>query len=234
MKCLTPFLFAVLFFTIKVNAQNTGTIKGTVVTSNETPIENVTVSSTESGFKVTTNAQGEFTVTNVQTGKITLVLTHVGYTTSSVTVTVKQQGVTVMPKVYLTEVANEISEVIVSGSVITKTLATGKAGIKPIDLPQSIQVISGKTLEQQQSIRMSDVVKNVNGVYVGSARGGAQESFWSRGYDMSANNMFKNGFRVNSGSMPEVASLHQVEALKGSSALLFGNVAPGGIINSGN
>lgn len=231
MKCLTPFLFAVLFFTIKVNAQNTGTIKGTVVTSNETPIENVTVSSTESGFKVTTNAQGEFTVTNVQTGKITLVLTHVGYTTSSVTVTVKQQGVTVMPKVYLTEVANEISEVIVSGSVITKTLATGKAGIKPIDLPQSIQVISGKTLEQQQSIRMSDVVKNVNGVYVGSARGGAQESFWSRGYDMSANNMFKNGFRVNSGSMPEVASLHQVEALKGSSALLFGNVAPGGIIN---
>ena len=99
MKCLTPFLFAVLFFTIKVNAQNTGTIKGTVVTSNETPIENVTVSSTESGFKVTTNAQGEFTVTNVQTGKITLVLTHVGYTTSSVTVTVKQQGVTVMPKV---------------------------------------------------------------------------------------------------------------------------------------
>jgi iron complex outermembrane receptor protein len=35
------------------------------------------------------------------------------------------------------------------------------------------------------TIRLSDV-KNVNGVYVGSARGGAQESFWSRGYDMSA------------------------------------------------
>lgn len=231
MKCLTPFLFAVLFFAIKVNAQNTGTIKGTVVTTNETPIENVTVTSTESGFKVTTNAQGEFTITNVQTGKITLVLTHVGYSTSSVAVNVKQQGVTVMPKVYLNDVANEISEVIVSGSVITKTLATGKSGVKPIDLPQSIQVINSKVIEQQQSIRMSDVIKNVNGVYVGSARGGAQESFWSRGYDMSANNMFKNGFRVNSGSMPEVASLHQVEALKGSSALLFGNVAPGGIIN---
>ena len=78
---------------------------------------------------------------------------------------------------------------------------------------------------------MSEVIKNANGVYVGSARGGAQESFWSRGYDMSANNMFKNGFRFNSGSIPEVASLEKVEILKGSTALLYGNVAPGGILN---
>ncbi|MBP8886471.1 MAG: TonB-dependent siderophore receptor, partial [Flavobacterium sp.] len=68
-------------------------------------------------------------------------------------------------------------------------------------------------------------------VYIGSARGGAQESFWSRGYDMSSNNMFKNGFRFNNGSMPEVSSLEKVEVLKGSAALLFGNVAPGGILN---
>ena len=48
---------------------------------------------------------------------------------------------------------------------------------------------------------------------------------------MSANNMFKNGFRYNAGSIPEVSSLDKVEFLKGGSALLYGNVAPGGIIN---
>ena len=48
---------------------------------------------------------------------------------------------------------------------------------------------------------------------------------------MSSNNMFKNGFRFNNGSMPEVSSLEKVEVLKGSAALLFGNVAPGGILN---
>jgi iron complex outermembrane recepter protein len=112
-----------------------------------------------------------------------------------------------------------------------KNASVIKSGIKPMDLPQSIQVISGAVIEQQQSIRLSDVIKNANGVYVGSARGGAQESFWSRGYDMSANNIFKNGFRFNSGSMPEVSSLEKVEILKGGSALLFGNVAPGGILN---
>ena len=106
-----------------------------------------------------------------------------------------------------------------------------RSGIKPMDLPQSVQIITGAVIEQQQSVRLSDVIKNANGVYVGSARGGAQESFWSRGYDMTANNMFKNGFRFNGGSIPEVASLDKVEILKGSSALLYGNVAPGGILN---
>ncbi|MCZ8198601.1 MAG: TonB-dependent siderophore receptor [Flavobacterium sp.] len=106
-----------------------------------------------------------------------------------------------------------------------------RSGIKPMDLPQSFQIIGNTVIEQQQSIRLSDVIKNANGVYVGSARGGAQESFWSRGYDMSANNIFKNGFRFNSGSIPEVISLEKIEILKGSSALLYGNVAPGGILN---
>lgn len=106
-----------------------------------------------------------------------------------------------------------------------------RSGIKPMDLPQSIQIIGSAVIEQQQSIRLSDVIKNANGVYVSSARGGAQESFYSRGYDMTANNMFKNGFRFNSGSIPEVASLEKIEILKGSSALLYGNVTPGGILN---
>ncbi|GAB3715397.1 TonB-dependent siderophore receptor [Flavobacterium koreense] len=123
-----------------------------------------------------------------------------------------------------------LKEVIISNKQ-QKTPSVVRSNIKPLDLPQSFQVIGSTIIEQQQSIRLSDVIKNANGVYVGSARGGAQESFFSRGYDMSANNIFKNGFRLNSGSMPEVSSLEKVEILKGSAALLFGNVAPGGILN---
>lgn len=124
-----------------------------------------------------------------------------------------------------------LKEVVLTNNPQKTTTSVVKSGIKPIDLPQSLQVVGSNVIEQQQSIRMSDVVKNVNGVYVGSARGGAQESFWSRGYDMTNNNIFKNGFRFNGGSVPEVSSLEKVEVLKGSSALLYGNVAPGGIMN---
>ena len=124
-----------------------------------------------------------------------------------------------------------LKEVVVTGNKQPKPVTALRSGLKPMDIPQSVQVISGEVIEQQQAIRLSDVIKNANGVYVGSARGGAQESFFSRGYDMSANNMFKNGFRYNAGSIPDVAGLDRVEFLKGSAALLFGNVAPGGILN---
>lgn len=124
-----------------------------------------------------------------------------------------------------------LKEVIIKTNKQKNTGSALRSGLKPMDIPQSVQIIGSEVIEQQQSIRLSDVVKNVNGVYVGSARGGAQETFWSRGYDMSSNNMFKNGFRYNSGSIPEVSSLEKVEILKGSAALLFGNVAPGGILN---
>ena len=124
-----------------------------------------------------------------------------------------------------------LKEVIVTANKEKKVVSALRSGLKPMDTPQSVQVIGAEIIEQQQAIRLSEVIKNANGIYVGSARGGAQESFFSRGYDMSANNMFKNGFRYNAGSIPEVSGLEKVEFLKGGSALLYGNVAPGGILN---
>ncbi len=124
-----------------------------------------------------------------------------------------------------------IEAVVIKSNQNKKSASIVKSGISVKDLPQSVQEIGNEVIAQQQSVRLSDVVKNINGVYVSSARGGAQESFYGRGYDLSANNMFKNGFRFNSGSIPEVSSLERVEVLKGSAALLFGNVSPGGILN---
>jgi iron complex outermembrane receptor protein len=140
-------------------------------------------------------------------------------TTSSITDTVKNKK------------GQILNEVVVTKNKEPKPVTAVRSGLKPMDNPQSIQVIGSEVIEQQQAIRLSEVLKNANGVYVGSARGGAQESFFSRGYDMSANNMFKNGFRYNAGSIPDVSGLDKVEFLKGGSALLFGNVAPGGILN---
>jgi iron complex outermembrane receptor protein len=125
----------------------------------------------------------------------------------------------------------QLNEVIVNGNKTQKPVSALRSGLKPMDTPQSVQVIGSEVIEQQQAIRLSEVLKNANGINVSSARGGAQESFSSRGYAMGASNMLKNGFRYNSGSIPDVSGLERVEFLKGGSALLFGNVAPGGILN---
>ncbi|MEJ7682593.1 MAG: TonB-dependent receptor [Segetibacter sp.] len=75
------------------------------------------------------------------------------------------------------------------------------------------------------------VIKNVNGVYLATNRASTQENFSARGYAFSSTNLFKNGARINSGAIPEMSSLESVEVLKGSSAILYGQVSPGGIIN---
>lgn len=216
--------------TISVNAQK-GTIQGKVTTSEGKPAASVNVSLKELAKCVSTSENGAFTFTEKE-GNYTLVVSFVGLQKQEKQVEILP-GKTSEISFRLTENANELEHVIVSArkSINAIPVSVGKVAIDPMDLPQSIAVIGQGVIKDQQALRLSDVVRNVNGVYLATTRGSTQESFSARGYGFSSSNMFKNGSRVNSGAMPEVSSLEKVEVLKGSSAILYGNVAPGGIIN---
>ncbi len=118
-----------------------------------------------------------------------------------------------------------------TGNPNNARISTTKSQLDVMETPQAIAVVTHEVIEQQQAQQLSDVVKNVNGVYLTSARGASQDSFGARGYTFGNENIFKNGSRVNSGIFPEVSGLERVEVLKGSAAILYGNVAPGGIVN---
>ncbi|MDA9555625.1 TonB-dependent siderophore receptor, partial [Pelobium sp.] len=128
---------------------------------------------------------------------------------------------------------NELQEVTVTYQKNSnqQPVSAGKSGIKAFDLPQSISVIDNEIITNQQMNRLSDVIKNVNGVALGTSRGNTSEAFFSRGYALGNNNIFRNGSRVSSAVIPEASTLESVEVLKGSSALLYGNVSGGAIIN---
>lgn len=129
--------------------------------------------------------------------------------------------------------STELKEVIILGRLSSNAqpVSAGEIAIPVMDLPQSISIVDKAIIANQQAQRLSDVMKNVNGVYLGTTRGNVQESFYARGYNLGSGNLFKNGARVNIGALPELSSLEKVEILKGSAAILFGNVAPGGIVN---
>lgn len=110
-------------------------------------------------------------------------------------------------------------------------ISTAKSNLSVMDNPQAISIVTHEIIEQQQSKQLSDVLQNVNGLYVTAARGNSQDSFGGRGFNFGNDNIFKNGARVNSGVFPEVSGLERVEVLKGGSAMLFGNVAAGGVVN---
>ena len=209
-------LFILLFTSFYIQAQESGIIKGKILSADGFPLPGIAIKLGKEAKTTKTNSNGEFNFTNFPTGNHIITLEGSGMKKQSKMVKVLANQINFV-EFRLIEDITTLKELVIkikqSPNKKKETVLSG-LNIKPIDLPQSIQIIGHHVIEQQQAVRMSDVIRNVNGVYVGSARGGAQESFWSRGYDMSTNNMFKNGFRFSSGSMPEVSSLERVEVLK--------------------
>ncbi len=107
----------------------------------------------------------------------------------------------------------------------------GKIKIKEMDLPQTMSIIDEKVLKQQQVNNMTDLLKNANGIYIMGTTGGYQEEIASRGSSITSSNTFKNGIRYFGGMRTELSGIEKAEILKGNSAILFGNVAPGGVLN---
>ncbi|MFY1045871.1 TonB-dependent siderophore receptor [Chryseobacterium sp. GP-SGM7] len=118
-----------------------------------------------------------------------------------------------------------------SGNPNKATSMSTKSNLTIMETPQPIAIVTHEIIEQQQSRQLSDVLQNVNGIYVTSSRGNSQDSFGGRGFILGNDNMFKNGSRINSGIFPEVSGLERVEVLKGANAMLYGNTAAGGVIN---
>lgn len=209
-----------------------GMITGQVKTTDGKPAAYVSISIKENSRTAITDDKGIFIIKNLREGAYTLEISMIGLKTQQKTVEVKKDLPSTI-SVILIENEKQLAEVVVTSGrrLNTKPISIEKIDINPKELPQTISVIGQGMIREQQAQRLSDVVKNVNGVYLTSTRGSVQESFGARGYGFGTSNLFKNGSRINSGAMPEMSSLERVEVLKGSAAILFGQVAPGGILN---
>jgi iron complex outermembrane receptor protein len=112
------------------------------------------------------------------------------------------------------------------------TAITGTRTDTPLrDIPQSIQVVPERVLDDQQAVRLQDAVRNVSGVVQGNTFGGGGDTFNLRGFAQFT--LLRNGFRDNSEnrSVRETANLESVEVLKGPASVLYGTLEPGGVIN---
>lgn len=229
MKNIKLFTFLIALCSIhSLSAQTT--VKGVVVNPKGQGLADVNISS--AGVSTKTNATGAFELYVDQAGDVVLLLSAVGY--ESRNVQVKPTGLqTQVSALILNDQQGQIDSVDVTGyhTINDKKVAVGKGGILIRDLPQSVQIINAQVIRDQQVNRLSDVLKNANGVALGANRGGVNENFFARGYSLGTNNIFKNGARTNNGGSIEASTLESVEILKGSAALLYGGVSGGAVVN---
>lgn len=212
---------------------NTGHIKGSVKTSDGKSAQFVNIGINGTTIGTISNAKGEYEIKNLEEGTYTMLISLTGLETKQQIIQVKANETTTLPEIYLNENAKQLNEVVVSSfkSNNEKTVNIGKIDIKPMDLPQSVVTIDKEILQQQQTLRVSDALKNINGVYQMGATGGYQEEIAGRGFSFGSSNTFKNGVRFNNAAMPEMSALERLEVMKGSAAILFGNVTAGGVLN---
>ena len=99
-----------------------------------------------------------------------------------------------------------------------------------METPLSITVLPKAVIQDQQAVQLSDVTKNVSGVFQGTNLGGFVEQFIMRGFNTSYVNYY-DGYRFPNASGMSLANAERVEVIKGTAANLYGRVEPGGMIN---
>jgi len=230
MKPVLSFLFLLLLSSLAISQKSV--IQGLVVTTDGRPAPSVTVAIPALKLSTVTNENGVFVINNVKPGDYTLVVSHIGLKTLEKMVKVVE-GKNAQVSLTLSENAHQLEEIIISTrkSNNIKPVTVGKSGLSPMDVPQSIAIIGTEAIQDQQMNRLTDVMKNVNGVAFGENRGSVNETFFARGYSLGTNNVFKNGARTSTGGSLEASTLESVEVLKGSAALLYGGVTGGAVVN---
>lgn len=129
---------------------------------------------------------------------------------------------------------------IVGQKIATDSAAGTRVTTALMDTPQSLSVITRSELDTRGVQRLTDAVAYTAGVQSDfQGVDSRTDSFKIRGYDAGgfSNNVYLDGLRAPSGgqwtrAQFDVFGLERVEVLKGPSAVLYGAVSPGGVVNS--
>lgn len=214
------------------DAQDGATVTGTVTMPSGAPLTGVNVGLLGTTYGASTNQNGAFEIRNIKPGKYTLAASFIGFTTVEKEL-YANAGATISLSITLNEISTQLQEVEITGRKETTyqnevSFIASKTATPLKDIPQAVSYVTKEVMQEQQSFRTSDVVKNVSGVNQYSG----YDDFALRGFRVGDNQLI-NGLKVMGGfwNAPLVTNLERVEVIKGPASALFGNTDPGGTIN---
>lgn len=236
--CLMAF-FLVLVASVSFAQSKTGTVKGTVKTSDGVAVESVEVAI--KGISNTmADRNGNYILKNVPAGNHTVIARLVGLKPVSTAVIVVA-GQTVTIGIVLQASNQQLKEVVVSSGKKNKYAAkqsefVAKMPLTNLENPQVYSVISKELLADQVITNFDDALKNAPGVdklWSSTGRGGDGAGYFSlRGFAVQPT--LVNGLPGLTNGSLDVSNVERIEVIKGPSGTLFGSslVSYGGLINT--
>ncbi|WP_160715475.1 TonB-dependent receptor [Chitinophaga solisilvae] len=228
------FIITALLAFFLTNSYAQTIIKGQVTDPEGNLVPGASVMLTNGRTEITSD-KGEFIFTDLTPGKYTLHFSFIGYEPAVRTLHVKA-GETRVLQVALASSAEQLQHVEIigrkeTGYKNTNSFIGTKTATALKDVPQSISYVTKELMQDQQALRVGEVVKNMSGV----SQYTTYDDFMIRGFRTQNNGQVQllNGLRTITGfwKQPLTNYLERVEVIKGPASALFGNSSPGGIIN---
>ena len=232
-KCFTICSLLLLLMSFSLMAQD-GSIKGQIIEVSGEPLvgANVTLKGTTTG--TTTDLNGNFTISNVDDGSYTLIVSFVGYEEMNRSVTVSG-SVTDIGTISLSPSLLFLSnQVVISGT---------RRAEKLTETPATIQLITSKQIAELPSFNPGELLARVKGVeFVRSGVVGTGINI--RGFNSNFNS--KN-LQINDGRYATLVAtglpfgplstiikedVDRVEVILGPNAALYGPNAHNGLVNT--
>lgn len=227
----------VIFLVQTMFAQTSGGLRGKVTDSNGAVVPNAVValkkSATNSGQTITTTESGEFVFTALAAGDYQVSVSAEGFAPFIKNVKISENrelDIKLAPRGF-----DEFVTVVGADETYRAASATTamRSDVPLRDTPQSIQVVTQQTIQDQNAITAETAVRNVSGVTVPNTSGGRAEDFTIRGFTSSGNTYrdgIRNDFNSNRASA-ELSNVERIEVLKGPASILYGKLDPSGVVN---
>ncbi|TCN59903.1 TonB-dependent receptor [Flavobacterium circumlabens] len=216
-------------------AQEKNTVSGKVFDESGQTVPGANVSLTGSDQTVTTDVNGSYLFSNVAAGTYTISATNVGYKSFGKKVTVKE-GEAVVENLFLETESQNLKEVVVTGSSSPRS---------KLESSVAITSMGAKAIEDRAPASTAALLQTIPGFVVEASGGEIGNNLFARGIPSAGAYEYvqiqEDGLPVFEDGALQFANadtfyrldetVSKMEAVRGGSASIFANNAPGGIIN---